>query len=252
MADSTYGDILDVLVGGQNSDENLIPALSKYSVVIWNNESLSDASREFIFSNASDDNIIFILSAGCFGSNLDDIVTLSGDTRTIRSWSWSSVFVREPIVLAHTSSIDDGVEILVRSVPEGYPILLRKNNVYVSLEIWNHVSTLTSTLLSHVIHPVVRLIGDKVPPMYFTSSKSSDGHHRFVVLENNAGASCKNIHVSIDTADLIGSQCDCERFLDEGGRSGHKCSFESDDDALIVLVDEIEAYGTWLLDVRCG
>ena len=71
-----------------------------------------------------------------------------------------------------------------------------------------------------------------------------------MVLENNAGASCKNIHVSIDTVDLIGNQCDCERLLDEGRSS--KCSFESDDDALIVLVDEIEAYGTWLLDVRCG
>jgi hypothetical protein len=255
-ADSRYGDILDILVGGKDGDENLLRTIGNYDIVLWNNETLSQSARVAITNNLT--STIFIIFAGSFGDEIDDIVKLSGETRAVRSWEgFSDEFNREALVIAHTSLVSEGVEIVARSCPEGYPILLKKENVYVSLEIRRGVSMLTKGLLNRVVNPVVKLIGEKLPPLYYASTRSSDGNTRVLVLVNNANAPWQG-RVSVDISDLLGGNtCSCRRTTMTTTVRDHlnsSCSsFDVvEEEGAIVLSERIDAFGTVLVRVSCG
>jgi len=111
--------------------------------------------------------------------------------------------------------------------------------------------------LNRVVNPVVKLIGEKLPPLYYASTRSSDGNTRVLVLVNNANAPWQG-RVSVDISDLLGGNtCSCRRTTMTTTVRDHlnsSCSsFDVvEEEGAIVLSERIDAFGTVLVRVSCG
>ena len=281
MADSRWGDVLDVLV----ADDAPTPAgggwagaLRGYGAVVWCHTALGGAAEAGLLAFARAGGRV-VLSAGALARGQARRVAgvaLTGRLAAARAWRWGSTTteessqepaVLEALVVAGVGPLpaDGSVEVLARTAPEGLPLVVRravgKGSVYLCLAPWFEgrgaggaggpgLSAAALRLLDAVVAPLAPVsVAEGLPALYWTST-ATQGGARVVAAANNAGAAWRGaLHVA-----TVGA-CTQQAVTCEDVRTGAPlaCSMAataaSQHAALVPLT--IEAFDVAVVKVAC-
>ena len=212
MADSRWGDLIDVLVADEN--ETWADAISHHhqatAVVLWANSSTSPTARDSLHSYAERGGTV-IVAAGAVGPEDKALTGLvpNGELRAVRAWRWKLPAAGQAhadtagtglhtgyFFTATTNWTSPSVQVVAVSEPEGWALIVRhpvgRGCVYTVLNPWFGSRGLDAPalmLLDHVITPIQPVaIVEGVPALYWTSTHAPDGGGRVAAISNNAGA----------------------------------------------------------------
>lgn len=221
MADSRWGDLLDVLVADTNGRwattlSTLQASGSGYQVVVWANSSTSPEARDALIAFAERGGTV-VLAVGTVGPSDVSLTgaTPSGELRAVRAWQWINVpkedrrtthrstraaesvsvdhFLTATANLTATSTL---LETLAVSVPEQLPLVVRRRlgqgAVYTCLVPWlgaDKLSPPALRLLDSILTPLQPVaITEGLPALYWTSALLKKGSGRVAAISNNADA----------------------------------------------------------------
>jgi hypothetical protein len=228
MADTRWGDLLDVLVADHSRWADALLVRQNYSAVVWANTSMPPQARDTLHSYAEKGGVV-VVAVGAVSADEVGLTGLvpTGELRAVRAWHWSPP-TGQPTAEGHasthgTASTSTGTssstssathihvdhfltaiaelrapsaQVLAVSEPEGWPLIVRhpigRGHVYTVLQPWfgaNQLAPPALRLLDHVLAPIQPVsLLEGVPALYWTSTVMADGGGRVAAISNNAGA----------------------------------------------------------------
>jgi hypothetical protein len=272
MADSRWGDVLDVLVADEGG--RWVEALggggggpAGYRALIWANSSMDTASRGALEDYAKGGGTV-VVAAGAVGPADGSLtgVSPSGELRAVRAWRWSTEAAESGYFLAAALSLNStmpGVEVLAVSVPEGLPLVVRRPlgrgvvfTVLVPYLGADRLAPPALRLLDHVLVPLQSVsIVEGAPTLYWTSTKLMDGVSRVAAIANNADAVWEG-KLSVQLRAQAAGACARAECKDVWTGDSIACSKTASETAggsvAAVIALEIEPHDVVLIKVACA
>ena len=202
MADSRWGDIIDVFV--DKGEDLQYSNFESYKIIIWlSSDGAINATVRGRLEAFAEDGGTVIVSAGSVGMNEAKTfsgVSFTGNFFTCRAWH----FMNDPeahVEMLNVAEVEDfyGSQVVVQSLPEKRPIVVKralgKGAIYTSLVPWflngKGLSSVATEVFDRVISPSQPIkIKEGLPCLFWTSTTHvsvNNGVNRFVALANNAG-----------------------------------------------------------------
>ena len=262
LESTKWGDILDVIV---NEESTIHQVIDSYPMILYLSPINSETSK--MLTSYVDNGGVLILPVGGLlpSSDVNSLtgISFTGALRAV--WAYSHLGSQtklhsEPLLVAEVDSLGDEVIVLVRSVPEGFPIVVRnRNNIYTVLIPWllgtYGLSSVTVDLLSELISSVapVRVISGPEVVAYTSSTNNSS---RVVTVSNNAAAMWQG-EVEISVLDILQEatntdyadfNCKCIWLR---GKEGH-CLLSDHLNYKMIATFAIEKYDVSTVEVECN
>ena len=235
MADSRWGDILDILVADPEGRwESMLanlgnPKTDGYQVVIWSNTSMTPeaASALRAYAERGGEVVVAIGAAGPVEASLTGVVP-NGEQRAVRAWRWLAAgsfgtetatvhadhFLTATINRSASYDVSE-IDVMAVSEPDKYPLVVRnavgRGHVYTCLIPWfgsDQLAPPALSLLEHVLMPAQPLtIVEGVPALYWTTSTLLPQRKgRVAAVSNNADAMWQG-KLQIRIGDSGSAQC---------------------------------------------
>jgi len=237
MADSRWGDVLDVFVAEPLDSVTL----AQYPILVWANDSMTQDAAHLLEMLVETHGLSVVVAVGAVGPSHVQLTGVSptGEMRGARAWSeetctsgersthFDDAYFTVPRI---DETLSTNVSIFYRTEPEGLPVVVKRvlgnGAVYTVLVPFYGIRDLSPpsiALLDRLIRTkqAVR-IRSGAPSLFWTSLVTSDGTSRIATLSNNAFAGVWSGVVDIDLPSEIKS-CAKARCLDVSSASVLPC-----------------------------
>ena len=216
MEDTRWGGLIDVLVDDDDAPGGWPRVLGRYRVVLWSSSLTANALGSLSAFVARGGVLVIPAGAAATPELEASLSRLSGirmisELRAIRAYQWLEGAVGEqpPLstrpgaivseaMLAVAARVDDAqVEVLAASVPEGWPLVVRRRLgqgfIYSCTLPWfkgshGDLSGLVKELTDRVMRPELPVSLTSGPPTIAFTSSSVEGESRTMTAANNAAS----------------------------------------------------------------